>query len=188
MCDFFLSYLFLESGEETADELLRYINWTDEEKKMYNYPKTLNIKEEDLKLFTKSKNANEILSKLYFEDNDLLFLIVYTQRLLYYSSLNHLFIYNENWDDNNDYNFITDIEVFILKTKNKIFIFGKPNDEYFRYYDFEEIVLKSNEENINSKIAQDTFSRLNIEKNLNYKTLEKIVEDFYKSEIRAIIC
>ena len=112
MSDYFLNYLLAENSEECANDLLTYINWSQEEKSKYQYPSTLDFNNDDLKLFTDSKTANEIISKLYFEDNDLFFLIVYTQRIIHLSRLKEVFTYNMEME-NPEFDYDPDIHEHI---------------------------------------------------------------------------
>jgi len=188
MSDYFLSYLLVENSEESANDLLTYINWTQEEKLIYQYPATLNINFNDLKLFTNSKSANEIISKLYFEDNDLLFLIVYTQRIIHLSRLKEVFTYNiemENPEfdyepDIHEHIYLSDVEVFMIRTKNKLFVFGNSNypDQHFKPF-----VITAEDASINEYDANKLFDRLNIKYKRNFETLIKKIESFYKKKI-----
>ena len=185
MSENFLNYLYTENFDFTSADLLTFVNWTDEEKKIYNYPSALNINSNDFDLLDTSIPANEIISKLYFEDNELLFLIIYTQRIIYLSTLNEVFTYNsdlENPDFEYDPNihehmYLTDVDVFMIRTKNKIYIFGLSSDSY---YDFEEVIISANGNNIDSPLAIKTFDRLGIKYKRNFQTLIKLIESHYK--------
>ena len=189
MSEYFLSYLYSENFGFTSDELLTYVIWTDEEKKRYNYPRLLNINSNDLDLLTVSKPANEIISKLYFEDNDLLFLIIYTERIVYLSGLDEVFTYNFDFENPefeyepsiHEHMYLTDVNVFMIRTKNKIYIFGYSGDSN---YDFEEIILSSNGDNISSPLAVKMFDRLGIKYKRNFQTLAKIIESHFQRKIK----
>ena len=188
MSEYFLSYLLAENSEESANDLLTYINWSPEEKSKYRYPINLNINNDDLILFTDSKSANEIISKLYFEDNDLFFLIVYTQRIIFLSRLEHVFTYNMEMEnpefdydpDIHEHIYLSDVEVFMTRTKNKIFVFCNSNypDQHF-----ESFVLTAEDAIINGYEANKLFDRLEIKYKRNFETFIKRIESFYKKKI-----
>lgn len=188
MSEYFLSYLFTENIDDTSDDLLTYVYWTDEEKKRYHYPTSLNMSENDFDILKTSKSAKEVISKLYFEDNDLLFLIIYTQRIIYFSRLEEIFTYNYelespefDYDPNiHEHIYLSDVNVFMIRTKNKIFIFGFSS---LPYYDFEEIVLNSDGSNIDSPLAIKMFDRLGIKDKRNFQTLNQLIENHYKQQI-----
>lgn len=189
MCEYFLSYLFCENFEESVKEILSYAKWSKEDKSQYNYPKSLNINIEDLRNLENLKSANEILSKLYFEDNELLFLIVYTQRIIYLSALPEVFKYNSDFEDP-DFKYnpdihehidLTDVDVFMLRTKNKIFVFGKSSDPY---YTQEEFVIKSDQDLSQNRNAIKLFNRLGIKNKRNFETLTKKIDKLYKTKIK----
>lgn len=187
MGDYFLSYLLSENSDENANDLLSYINWSKEDKLKYQYPSSLNINSEDLKLFTDSKPADAIISKLYLEDNDLLFLIVYAQRIIYLSRLEEVFTFNiemENPEfeydpDIHEHIYLSNVEVFMIRTKNKIFIFCNSNypDQHFKPF------ILTPEEVINGLEANKLFDRLGIKYKRNFETLIKKIESFYKKKI-----
>ena len=189
MSDYFLNYLLAENSEEFANDLLTYINWSQEEKSKYQYPSTLDFNNDDLKLFTDSKTANEIISKLYFEDNDLLFLIVYTQRIIHLSRLKEVFTYNMEMEnpefdydpDIHEHIYLSDVEVFMTRTKNKIFVFCNSNypDQHFKPF-----VITAHEALINGHEANKLFDRLGIKNKRNFETLSKKIESFYKKKIK----
>jgi hypothetical protein len=167
-----------------SEELLHVINWTDEQKLKYNFPSKLNINYKDLDLFKQGKSANEMISKLYYDNNELLFLILYTDRIINMSGLVEVFVYNIN-DENPDFiadefhehSYLSDVQTFLIRTNNKIYIFGMSTDEY---YNFEEIVIEKNGYNMDSKLTKKTIERLNIKGKNNFEALLKIVEKHSK--------
>jgi hypothetical protein len=187
MSENFLNYLLHENSGETLDDLLTYVNWSEEEKRRNKYPSVLNFNIDDLKLFDNSKPSYDILSKLYFEDNELLFFIIFSQRIIYLNGLEEVFTYNsdfENSDFEYDENihehiYLTDVNIFMVRTKNKIYIFGDSSDPY---YDFEQVVISSNGHNLNSALVTKTFERLGIENNRSFETLINIIENHFKQK------
>jgi hypothetical protein len=185
MSENFLNYLLYENSGETLDDLLTYINWSDEDKRQNKYPSVLNFNADDLKLFDNSKPANDILSKLYFEDNELLFFIIFSQRIIYLSVLEEVFTYNFDLEDPSfeydekihEHIYLTDVNIFMIRTLNKIFIFGNSGDSN---YNFEQVVIHSNGHNLNSSLANKTFERLGIENDRSFQTLINIVENHFK--------
>jgi hypothetical protein len=185
MSEIFLSYLLHENSGETLEDLLTYVNWSNEDKDQYEFPSVLNFNTDDLKLIDKSKPANDILSKLYSEDNELLFLIIFTQSIIYSSDLEEVFTYNfdlENSDFEYERNihehmYLTNVNVYMIRTKNKIFIYGYSGDSE---YNFEQVVIHSNGHNLNSTIAIKTFERLGIEIDRSFQTLINIIENHFK--------
>jgi hypothetical protein len=181
----FLSYLLEENISETANDLLTYVHWTDDEMEKYKYPSSLKINKDDLKIFDHSKSANEIILKLYNDDNDLLFLILYTQRLIYMSNLEEIITYNSDLENPNfeydpdihEHMYMTNVDVFMIRTKNKIYIFEL---NAAQECEFEEVVLSSNGNNITNPIAIKTFDRLGIKHNRNFQELINIIETHFK--------
>ena len=185
MSEIFLSYLLHENSGETLDDLLTYVNWSDEDKRRNKYPSVLNINTDDLKLINKSKPANDVLSKLYSEDNELLFFIIFSQRIIYLNGLEEVFTYNFDLEDPSfeydpnihEHMYLTNVNVYMIRTKNKIFIFGNSEDSD---YNFEQVVIHSNGHNLNSYLATKTFERLDIENDRSFQTLINIIENHFK--------
>jgi len=189
MCESFLSYLFCENFVASVSEILSYVNWSEDDKLKYNYPNSISINFEDLKRLEKATSANEILSKLYFEDNEILFLIVYTQRIINLSRLPEFFTYNSDLEnpefqynpDIHEHIYLSNVEVFMIRTKSKIFIFGNSNfpDEHFKPF-----VLTNETTIIKGLDAKKLFDRLGIKNKRNFETLINKIESFYKKKIK----
>ena len=187
MSENFLNYLLHENSGETLDDLLTYVNWSDEDKRRNKYPSELNFNTDNLKLIDNSKPAKDVLSKLYHEDNELLFFIIFTQRIMYLGDLDEVFTYNFDLEDPDfeydpnihEHMYLTNVNVYIIRTKNKIFIFGNSEDSD---YNFEQVVIHSNGHNLNSSLATKTFERLGVEINRSFQALIQIIEDHFKQK------
>jgi hypothetical protein len=99
--------------------------------------------------------------------------------------LEEIFTYNSDFEDPDfeydpdvhEHIYLTDVKIFMVRTKNQVYIFGDSSDQY---YEFEEIVISSDGTNLNSDLATKTFDRLGIEKNRTFQTLVDIIESKFK--------
>lgn len=189
MSDYFLDYLlkenFNETLEEIIDELINYFKWNGDDRIQIDITSPLNQSEKDLRKIDVTKPSNEIIQELYYTDNQILFLILFYQRIINLGRLEEIFTYNSDFEDPDfeydpdvhEHIYLTNVKVFMVRTKNQVYIFGDSSDQY---YEFEEIVISSDGTNLNSDLATKTFDRLGIEKNRTFQTLIDIIESKFK--------
>lgn len=189
MSDYFLDYLlkenFNETLEEIIDELINYFKWNGDDRSQIDITSPLNQSEKDLRKIDLTKPSNEIIQELYFTDNQILFLILFYQRIINLGRLEEIFTYNSDFEDPefeydpdvHEHIYLTNVKVFMVRTNNQIYIFGDSSNQY---YDFEEIVISSDGTNLTSDLATKTFDRLGIEKNRTFQTLVDIIESKFK--------
>lgn len=193
MKDYFLDYIIKENRYETVDELLAYAVWNNESTSEIKYPKQLNISTQLLSDYKNRKSSKDLLTELYEKDDELLFLLTYSQRLIYWSNLKHVFTYNSDLENPEfDYNhdvheflFMTDVDVFMIKTINKIFFFG---DTKQGVIDFEPTVIYRGEDISKNSVALKLFNRLKGNKiisskiALSYAAFENIIDKHFKKQ------
>ncbi len=185
MSDYFLEYLLEENSNEslaeTIDEIITDFKWNGGDRSQIDISSPLNQSENDLRKIDVTKSSNEIISELYYADSPILFLILFYQRIINQGGLEEIFRYNSDFEDPefeydpevHEHIYMTDVEVFMVRTKNQIYIFGDSSDPY---YEFEEVVLYADGRNLNSPIAIKTFERLDIQENRTFESLLDIIE------------
>ena len=190
MSDYFLEYLLNENSDETfeeiIDEIITDFKWNGDDRGNIDITSPLNQSEYDLRKIDVSKTSNEIISELYFKDSPILFLILFYQRIINQGRLEEIFTYNSDFENPefeydphvHEHIYLTNVDVFMVRTKNLIYIFGDSSDSY---YEFEEIMISSDGTNLNSDLATKTFDRLGINSDRNFQTLIDIIEAKFKT-------
>ncbi|MHA8090430.1 hypothetical protein U8593_09025 [Aquirufa antheringensis] len=189
MSDYFLEYLIRENSNDSFQEILEEIitdfKWNSGNRANIPINSPLNQSEVDLRKIDVTKSSNEIISELYCTDSPILFLILFYQRIINQGELEEIYTYNSDFENHefvydpevHEHIYMTDVKVFMVRTKNQIYIFGDSCDQY---YEFEEIIISSDGTNLNSDIATKTFDRLGINSKRNFSSLLNIIEAKFK--------
>jgi hypothetical protein len=184
MNEFFLIQLFHHNYTDSARGFSDYILWTDDIKLTYKVPTSLNKIIIEPQFSDAYESANALISDLYFRDSELLFLAVYTQRIAFSSCLEPACSYYLDYeypsfsltDEEDDHCYLSNVDIFLIKTKNKIFAFEDSKDERCA---FQNVVVTKENGNISSKLIQRVFDLYKIKYKRNYNTLYYLVERFY---------
>ena len=187
MNEYFLIHLFRQNYSDSAKEIAEYILWSDDIKLTSKVPSSLNQIFIDTQFADAYESANALMSDLYFRDSELLFLAVYTQRMAFSSCLEPACSYYLDHEDpsfrltdeEDDHCYLSNVDIFLIKTKNKIFAFEDSKDERCA---FQNIVVTKENGNISSKLIQRVFDLYKIKYKRNYDTLYYLVERLYKSK------
>jgi hypothetical protein len=189
MSDNFLNYVLRENADDSLKEILEEIitdfKWNGGDRANIDITSPLNQSENDLRKIDLTKSSIEIINDLYFNDNPILFLFLFYERIINQGRLEEIFTYNSDLEDPNfeydptihEHLYLTNVDVFMVRTKNQVYIFGDSSDQF---YEFEEIVISSDGTNLNSDLATKTFDRLGIEKNRTFQSLIDIIESKFK--------
>lgn len=189
MSDYFLEYLIRENYDDSFQEILEEIitdfKWNGGNRASLNINSPLYQSEIDLRKIDVTKTSAEIISELYYSDSPILFLIIFYERIINQGGLEEIFTYNSDFEDPefeydpevHEHIYMTDVKVFMVRTKNQIYIFGDSSNEY---YEFEEIIISSDGTNLNSDMATKTFDRLGINSDRNFSSLLNIIEAKFK--------
>lgn len=184
MNEYFLIYLFQENYAESANDFSEYLLWSDDVRKTFSVPSSLNEIVINPQLADGYQSANALISDLYFRDDEQLFLAVYTQRIVFYSRLEPACSYRIDYEDpsfsitdeEDDHTYLSNVDIFLIKTKNKIFAFEHSQDERCT---FQNVVVTETNGNISSKLIQRIFDLHKIKYKRNFGTLYQLVERFY---------
>lgn len=187
MNEYFLIHLFRQNYGDSAMEIAECILWSDDIKLTCKVPSSLNQIFIDTQFAEAYESANALISDLYFRDSELLFLAVYTQRIAFSSCLEPACSYQLDYEDasfsltdeEDDYTYLSNVDIFLIKTKNKIFAFEHSRDERCT---FQNVVVTETNGNISSKLIQRIFDLHKIKYKRNFGTLYQLVERFYKNK------
>jgi hypothetical protein len=189
MSDYFLDYLLKEKADDSLKEILEEIitdfKWNGVDRANIDITSPLNQSEIDLRKIDLTKSSIEIINDLYFNDNPILFLFLFYERIINQGRLEEIFTYNSDLEkpefeydpDIHEHLYSTNVDVFMVRTKNLIYIFGNSSDPY---YEFEEVVISSEGRNLKSRIAIKTFERLGINSDRNFTSLLNFIEAKFK--------
>jgi hypothetical protein len=189
MSDYFLDYLLKENAGDSLKEILEEIitdfKWNGGDRANIDITSPLNQSEIDLRKIDLTKSSIEIINDLYFNDNPILFLFLFYERIINQGRLEEIFTYNSDLEnpefeydpDIHEHLYLTNVDVFMVRTKNLIYIFGNSSDPY---YEFEEVVISSEGRNLKSPIAIKTFERLGIKSDRTFSCLLNIIEAKFK--------
>ena len=129
----FLQKEFKCSGEE----FLEYSPWDTDNNLYFREIDGLEFDINDISIFNESSNAIEAINKCYNSDNTILFYLLSTQIMENNSNINPVFVYNYLIDENeelsdevdeNPYLWLSDVSVYLFRTKNNLFVFQKTSD------------------------------------------------------------
>lgn len=129
----FLQKEFKCSGEE----FLEYSPWDTENNLYYKEIDGLEFDINDISLFNNYPTAIEAIIECYDSDNTILFYLLSTQIMNNNSNIHPIFIYNYIIDENeellgeaeeNPYLWLSDVSVYLFRTRNIIFVFQNTSD------------------------------------------------------------
>lgn len=137
----------------------------------------------DISIFNESSTAIEAINKCYNSDNTILFYLLSTQIMDNNSNINPIFVYNYLIDENDElsdeveddsYLWLSDVSVYLFRTKNNLFIFQKSKDNMVT-----EGFLINISANEVSEIVSQLFQKYIITKITAPNQLIEIIEEHY---------
>lgn len=121
----------------SSEEFLEYSPWDTDNNLYFKEIDGLEFDINDIYIFNESSTAIEAINKCYNSDNTILFYLLSTQIMDNNSNIHPVFVYNYFIDENeelseeigeNSYLWLSDVSVYLFRTRNIIFIFQNASD------------------------------------------------------------
>lgn len=174
----FLNYLAKEYKDNSGDDFLCFTPWDENGKPSIEIPTSLNVDLSNLKKIVEANSAVDVICKMYDEDDELLLYLLYSQILYDNSNIKEVYQYNrldedEEITEDYEYFLLTDVKAYILRTKNKLFVF-----EFWTEAVISDMLDLSKNNELSSFMIE-IFQKITGKQFVTLEDASKIIEEHY---------